>query len=52
MTTYSKFFVNIFNFKVIVIMSKETVKTILTIVKYVITAILGALGGSALSSCI
>lgn len=29
-------------------MKKETFKTVLTIVKYVVTAILGALGGSAL----
>lgn len=29
-------------------MKKETFKTVLTIVKYVVTAILGALGGASL----
>lgn len=30
-------------------MNKNTAKTILTIIKYVVTALLGALGNSALS---
>lgn len=47
---FIKFVLNTKSAKLILVMEKSTLKTILVIVKYVITALLGYLGGNGIES--